>query len=149
MEKFKRLLRFIIPAVIILSVLIWIFFPISIDSLLIKESSKLSAVAVSVTATFSDGTTTEYYLTGEELEAFRTLAKDSYAHLNPIKKKWVNSSNMDKSISVFPEYEGQIQQGKVPPHLSFFTSKIITIDNKQYYLYGDKFLKGISELTNK
>lgn len=149
MLKLKKYLWIIISLAVLLSALLWVFFPRSIDSLLIDEKSELSAVAVSVTDSFGDGKTTEYYLSGEELEEFRSLAKKSFVFLNPVKKKWVNSTGMDKSIGIFPEYENRNKDDDVPPYCSIFTNKIITVENKQYYMYGEKFLNGIYGIIGK
>ncbi len=149
MATLKRYLWLIILIVAMLLALLWVFYPRSIDSLLIEEGYELSAVTIAVTDTFGDGKTTKYCLSGEELERFRSLAKESYVYLNPIKKKWVNSTGMDTSIGIFPEYENRNGADGVPPYCNFFTNKIITVDNNQYYLYGEKFLNGIEEFILK
>ena len=149
MTKTKRLLVFIAALAVLLSLAVWIFFPRSIKGLIIDEKSTLSSVEIVLTDTFGSGETEKYLLEGENLKAFLELAEKSRVFLNPLKKSFVNSTGLQKEIMIFPQYSDRNQADGVPPYVSFFTKRIITVENTQYCLYGNSFLEGVLKLVSQ
>lgn len=106
---------------------VYIFFPRNMKTLLLKDLDS-TEVEISIAKTTEDGVW-EITLTEEEKSKMLMLWEQSSVRINPFPKKYVSEDFMGYHIYISTNQDW----------VYYFSTDIISINERQYLIYGDTF----------
>lgn len=134
----------ILLALLLLAGLAFVFFPRSLDGLILMDQDDVAAVELIEYFPDGSGAVNRHELTGEAYDRFLSLLEGAGARLQVPPLKSANGGDFTP-VEILVTYRSAENNEKMHT-VSFFTKTVLTVDGVQYRLYGDGLYEKISAL---